>query len=68
MNLTIKQAIKIYSSRKDFLIYTKDENNNLINYTLTNDLTRHRKAFGINTKFLLTEVIKQQIKILNIKL
>ena len=35
---------------------------------LTNDLTRHRKKFGINSKFLLTDIVKEQLKTININL
>jgi hypothetical protein len=35
---------------------------------LTNDLTRHRKKFGINSKFLLTDIVKKQLRIININL
>jgi len=68
MQLTIKQAVKIYTSRKDFLIYTLDNNNKIDKCTLSNDLTRYRKAYGKNTKFILTSVIKPKIKNLTIKL
>lgn len=66
MKLTIKQAIKIYLSRKVFLIYTVDNNDKLNKYTLSNDLTRYRKAYGKDTKFILTEIIKPKIKELTI--
>ena len=68
MKLTIKQAIKIYLSRKVFLIYTLDNNNKLNKYTLSNDLTRHRKAYGNQTKFILTDIIKPKIKELTINI
>ena len=68
MQLTIKQAVKIYTSKKDFLIYTLDNNNKIDKCTLSNDLTRHRKAYCKNTKFILTSVIKPQIKNLTINL
>jgi len=68
MKLTIKQAVKIYTSRKDFLIYTLDNENKIDNFTLSNDLTRHRKVYGKNTKFLLTDIIKPKIKQLTINL
>jgi hypothetical protein len=35
---------------------------------LTNDLTRHRKKFGINSKFLLTDIVKKQLRTININL
>lgn len=66
MKLTIKQAIKIYLSRKVFLIYTLDNKNNLNKYTLSNDLTRYRKAYGKETKFILTDIIKPKLKQLTI--
>ena len=67
MKVTLKDAIKISLSKKDFLIY--DTNNNTINrMMLTNDLYRYRKQFGINTKFVLLDMIKPQLKTLTINI
>ncbi len=67
MNINILKAVQIYTTKKDFIVYT--ETNNKINkMILTNDLTRHRKKFGINSKFLLTDIIKKELKIININL
>jgi len=67
MNINILKAVQIYTTKKDFIIYT-ETNNNLDKMILTNDLTRHRKKFGINSKFLLTNVIKKELKTININL
>ena len=67
MNINILKAVQIYTTKKDFIVYTKT-NDNLDKMILTNDLTRHRKKFGINSKFLLTDIIKKELKIININL
>lgn len=67
MKINIIEAVKIYTTKKDFLVYTM-ENNKLEKSLLTNDLTRHRKKFGINSKFILTDIIKKEIKFININL
>ena len=67
MNINILKAVQIYTTKKDFIVYT-ETNNNLDKMILTNDLTRHRKKFGINSKFLLTDIIKKELKIININL
>jgi hypothetical protein len=67
MKLSILKAIQIATTKKDFLIYTI-ENNEMKNFCLTNDLTRHRKKFGKESRFLLTEIAKQQLEFLTIKL
>jgi hypothetical protein len=67
MKLSILKAIQIATTKKDFLIYTI-ENNEVKDFCLTNDLTRHRKKFGNESRFLLTEIAKQQLEFLIIKL
>jgi hypothetical protein len=67
MKLSILKAIQIATTKKDFLIYTI-ENNEVKDFCLTNDLTRHRKKFGNESRFLLTEIAKQQLELLTIKL
>jgi hypothetical protein len=67
MKLSILKAIQIATTKKDFLIYTI-ENNEVKDFCLTNDLTRHRKKFGNESRFLLTEIAKQQLKFLTINL
>lgn len=67
MQINIIKAVQIYTTKKDFLVYTV-ENNKLDKLILTNDLTRHRKKFGINSKFILTDIIKKEIKLININL
>jgi hypothetical protein len=67
MNINILKAVQIYTTKKDFIVYT-ETNNKIDKMILTNDLTRHRKKFGINSKFLLTDIIKKELKIININL
>jgi hypothetical protein len=67
MKLSILKAIQIATTKKDFLIYTI-ENNEIKKFCLTNDLTRHRKKFGNESKFILVDIIKKEIKFLNINL
>ena len=67
MNINILKAVQIYTTKKDFIVYTI-EDNKIDKMILTNDLTRHRKKFGINSKFLLTNVIKKELKTININL
>lgn len=67
MNINILKAVQIYTTKKDFIVYTIQDNK-IDKMILTNDLTRHRKKFGINSKFLLTNVIKKELKTININL
>jgi hypothetical protein len=67
MNINILKAVQIYTTKKDFIVYTI-ENNKIDKMILTNDLTRHRKKFGINSKFLLTDIMKKELKTININL
>ena len=61
MQINILKAVKIYTSKKDFIVYTLNDNK-LDKFILTNDLTRYRKTFGNESKFLLTNVLKKEIK------
>jgi hypothetical protein len=67
MNINILKAVQIYTTKKDFIVYTIQDNK-IDKMILTNDLTRNRKKFGINSKFLLTDVIKKELRIININL
>ena len=67
MNINILKAVQIYTTKKEFIVYTLKDNS-IKNMILTNDLTRHRKKFGLDSKFLLTETLKKQLKIINITL
>ena len=61
MTISIKTAMQIKATKKDFLIYTIE--NNIINQSntiFTDDLYRHRNKFGINSKFILIDVLKQE--------
>ncbi len=64
-NVSISIAVKIILSKKDFFLYT-EENNKIKRYMLTNDLTRHRNKF--NNKFKLVDDIKKQLINLTINL
>jgi|TARA_R110001592_G_scaffold156348_2_gene386789 hypothetical protein len=64
-NVSISIAVKIILSKKDFFLYT-EENNKIKTYMLTNDLTRHRNKF--NNKFKLVDDIKKQLINLTINL
>ena len=61
MIINILKAVKIYTSKKDFIVYTLKKNK-IDKYILTNDLTRYRKKFGKQSQFLLTDVLKKEIK------
>ena len=63
--ISISIAVKIILSKKDFFLYTV-ENNQIKNYMLTNDLTRHRNKF--NNRFKLVDDIKKYLINLNINL
>ena len=67
MKISIFKAIQIATTKKDFLIYTV-ENNKINKFCLTNDLTRHRKKFGENSKFILVDIIKKETQFLTVNL
>lgn len=67
MRLNIIDALKVKRSKKVFFIYI-EENREIKKFILSNDLTRFRLAFGIKTKFILTDILKKQINNINIKL
>jgi hypothetical protein len=65
--ISISTAYRISNSNKDFFLYklSKDETK-IVDYLLTNDLSRFRDHF--NNKFRLVEDIKKQIKNFKIQL
>lgn len=65
MQINILKAVKIYTSKKDFIVYNLN-NNKLDNYILTNDLSTNRKKYGNESKFLLVDVLKKELN--NIKI
>tara|TARA_R110001632_G_scaffold150274_1_gene267709 strand:+ start:456 stop:659 length:204 start_codon:yes stop_codon:yes gene_type:complete len=67
MIISIKTAVQINTTKKDFLIYTL-ENNTIKQSIFTNDLYRHRRKFGINSRFILVDVLKKQTNNLTINL
>ena len=64
--ISISTAVKILNSNKDFIFYKvenerlKVENQRLIDFTLTNDISRFRARY--NNKFKILADIKKQIK------
>ena len=67
MKLSIKKALQINNSNKDFLVYTIT-NNTFDNMIFTNDLYRHRNTFGKKSRFILVDVLKKQTNKLTINL
>jgi hypothetical protein len=67
MNINILKAVQIYTTKKEFIVYTIVDNK-IDKMILTNDLTRHRRKFGLDSKFLLTDTLKKQLRIINITL
>ena len=59
MIISIKTASQLTATKKDFLIYTL-ENNTIKESIFTNDLYRHRRKFGINSRFILIDVLKKE--------
>jgi len=67
MNINILKAVQIYTTKKEFIVYTNVDNK-IDKMILTNDLTRHRRKFGLDSRFLLTDTLKKQLRIINITL
>ena len=67
MTINILKALRIYTSKKDFIVYTLKDNT-IDKYILTNDLTRHRKIYGEQSKFLLIDILKQQLNNITLNL
>lgn len=61
IKISISAAYKISNSNKDFILFRlNDEENRIIDFVLTNDLSRYRSKY--NNKFKLVTDIKKQIK------
>jgi len=58
--ISITTAFKILNSNKDFIFY-KLENNRIVDFTLTNDISSRFRA-RYNNKFKILDDIKKQIK------
>ncbi len=58
VKISITTALKIIRSNKDFIFY-RLEGNKMIDFTLTNDISRFRNQY--NNKFKLLTDIKKQI-------
>ena len=59
IKLNFIQAIKIARSKKDFIMYSI-EGGRLVNFKLTNNLSKHRDSF--NNKFKVLSDVQNQIK------
>ena len=67
IKISITTLLKIYNSNKDFILYRLNEDENrIIDFVLTNDLSRYRKQY--NNNFKLVTDIKKQIKNFKIQL
>ena len=61
IKISISTAYKISNSNKDFILFRlNDEENRIIDFVLTNDLSRYRSKY--NNNFKLVTDIKKQIK------
>ena len=45
IKLNLIQAIRLVKTKKDFLLYDLNHKNEVIKYTVTNDLQRHRNSY-----------------------
>ena len=59
VKLNFIQAIKIVRSKKDFMLYNV-EGGKLVNFKLTNNLSKHRDSFS--NKFKVLSDVQNQIK------
>ena len=59
IRLKFTQALKIYKSDKDFIFY-KIENGKLVDFKLTNYISRHRDEF--NNQFKIVSDLRGKIK------
>jgi len=58
VKISITTALKIIRSNKDFIFY-RVEGNKMVDFTLTNDISRFRSQY--NNKFKIVSDIKKQI-------
>ena len=67
VKISITTLLKIYNSNKDFILYRLNEDGTrLVDFTLSNDLSRFRAKY--NNNFKLVTDIKKQIKNFKIEL
>ena len=67
VKISITTLLKIYNSNKDFILYRLNEDETrLVDFTLSNDLSRFRAKY--NNNFKLVTDIKKQIKNFKIEL
>ena len=45
IKLNLIQAIRLVKTNKDFLLYDLNHKNEVIKYTVTNDLQRHKNSY-----------------------
>lgn len=45
IKLNLIQAIRLVKTKKDFLLYDLNHKNEVIKYTVTNDIQRHRNNY-----------------------
>lgn len=57
-NVGILDAIRIYRSHKDFILFNIDKDYNITDFRLTNDLSTFR---GHYSQFRLLDVVKKEI-------
>ncbi len=57
-NVTMLDAIRIYNSRKDFILFNTDKDYNITDFRLTNDILTFRNHYQ---HFRLMDVIKKEI-------
>ena len=61
VKISITTLLKIYNSDKDFILFRLNEKENrIIDFVLTNDLSRYRAKY--NNQFKLVTDIKKQIR------
>ena len=61
VKISITTLLKIYNSEKDFILFRlNEEENRIIDFVLTNDLSRYRTKY--NNQFRLITDIKKQIR------
>ena len=48
--IDLKLAKKIYFSKKEFFVYELNNKNDVVNYTLTNNLNRYIKKYNFKFK------------------
>ncbi len=63
IQIKTNQLNRIVKSKKDFVFFNLDNNNKVINFTLSNDYARNKKQ---HTTFRIVSTIKKQTEFLTI--